>query len=76
MVHELVEPFDVWVRKLGHGTALFLFPGSMHANPSFLVRFYHTGELRVVEMTDLRVYGNPSHGEKLTPTTPDDWKAR
>ena len=66
-VHEILNPFDVEVRELGHGVALFLITGSVHSNPQFIVRFYHTGQLRTVDQNDLRVYGNPTAGESLKP---------
>ena len=68
-VHEILNPFDVEVRELGYGVALFLITGSIHSNPQFIVRFYHTGELRTVDQNDLRVYGNPTTGESLKPKT-------
>lgn len=70
-VHEILNPFDVEVRDLGYGVALFLITGSIHSNPQFIVRFYHTGELRTVDQNDLRVYGNPSAGESLKPKDND-----
>ncbi len=73
-IHEWQEPWDCYVRKLGHGLVKAMFSGSVSANPSFLVQFYHTGQLRVVDMVDLVAYGNPSAGESLTPPIPEDWK--
>ena len=70
-VHEILNPFDVEVRELGYGVALFLITGSIHSNPQFIVRFYHTGELRTVDQNDLRVYGNPTAGEYLKPKDND-----
>jgi hypothetical protein len=70
-VHEILNPFDVEVRELGYGVALFLITGSIHSNPQFNVRFYHTGELRTVDQNDLRVYGNPTAGESLKPKDND-----
>ena len=70
-VHEILNPFDVEVRELGHGVALFLITGSVHSNPQFIVRFYHTGQLRTVDQNDLRVYGNPTAGESLKPKDND-----
>jgi hypothetical protein len=67
-VHEILNPFDVET-PLGYGVALFLITGSVHSNPQFIVRFYHTGELRTVDQNDLRVYGNPTAGESLIPKT-------
>lgn len=66
-IHEILNPFDVEVRELGHGVALFMIAGSIHSNPQFIVRFYHTGEIRTVDQNDLRVYGNPTSGESLQP---------
>lgn len=66
-IHEILNPFDVEVRELGHGVALFMIAGSIHSNPQFIVRFYHTGELRTVDQNDLRVYGNPTAGESINP---------
>ena len=63
-IHEVTDQFDVET-PLGYGVVLFLFSGSIHSNPSFMVRLYDSGELRVVDMRDLRVYGNPTAGEKL-----------
>ena len=70
-VHEILNPFDVEVRELGYGVALFMITGSIHSNPQFIVRFYNTGELRTVDQNDLRVYGNPSAGESLKPKDND-----
>ena len=64
--HEVMDPFDVET-PLGYGVAIFLFMGSIHSNPSFMVKYYDTGELRVVDMRDCKAYGNPSAGEKLSP---------
>lgn len=65
-MHEIQNPFDVQT-PLGYGVALFVIAGSIHSNPQFIVRLYDTGILRVVDMIDLKVYGNPTTGEKLTP---------
>ena len=70
-VHEILNPFDVEVRELGYGVALFLITGSIHSNPQFIVRLYHTGERRTVDQNDLRVYGNPTAGESLKPKDHD-----
>lgn len=66
-VHEILNPFDVEVKELGYGVALFLITGSIHSNPQFIVRFYHTGIVRTVDQNDLVIYGNPTAGEKLKP---------
>ena len=70
-VHEILNPFDVEVRELGYGVALFIITGSIHSNHQFIVRFSHTGELRTVDQNDLRVYGNPTAGESLKPKDND-----
>jgi len=67
-IHEILNPFDVEVKELGYGVALFLIAGSIHSNPQFIVRFYHTGQLRTVDQNDIAVYGNPSTGENLKPS--------
>ena len=66
-IHEILNPFDVEVRELGYGVAMFIIAGSIHSNPQFIVKLYHTGELRTVDQNDLRLYGNPSAGESLKP---------
>jgi len=66
-IHEILNPFDVEVTSLGYGVALFMIAGSIHSNPQFIVRFYNTGILRTVDQNDIKVYGNPTTGEKLTP---------
>lgn len=67
-IHEILNPFDVEVRDLGYGIAMFIIAGSIHSNPQFIVKFYNTGELRTVDQNDIRVYGNPSAGENLKPS--------
>jgi hypothetical protein len=71
-IHEIVNPFDVEVKKLGHGVAIFMIAGSIHSNPQFIVRLYNTGEVRTVDQNDIQIYGNPTTGEPLVPaqTTP------
>lgn len=66
-IHEILNPFDVEVKELGYGVALFLIAGSIHSNPQFIVRFYKTGILRTVDQNDIQVYGNPTAGESLKP---------
>jgi len=66
-VHEILNPFDVEVKQLGYGVALFMIVGSIHSNPQFIIRFYNTGQLRTVDQNDISVYGNPTSGEKLIP---------
>jgi hypothetical protein len=58
-LHEFADPFDVFVRELGEGSARVMIWGSVNANPQFLVRLYGSGKVVVVDMTDLRVAGNP-----------------
>ena len=66
-IHEILNPFDVEVVELVYGVVLFMIAGSIHSNPQFVVRFYHTGELRTVDQNDIKVYGNPTTGESLIP---------
>lgn len=66
-IHEILNPFDVDT-PVGYGVALFMIAGSIHSNPQFIVRIYHTGELRTVDQNDVKVYGNPSTGENLKPS--------
>lgn len=75
-MHEIVNPFDVYVRKLGPGLALFLTAGSVHSNPQFIVRLYNSGSIRTVDQNDLILYGNPTAGEQLVPPIPDEWKTK
>jgi hypothetical protein len=70
-VHEILNPFDVEVKELGYGVALFMIVGSIHSNPQFIVRFYNTGLLRTVDQNDIQVYGNPTTGEPLSPIQDD-----
>ncbi len=71
-IHEILNPFDVEVRKLGHGVVLFMIAGSIHSNPQFIVRFYHSGDIRTVDQNDIKIYGNPTTGESLKPISTDD----
>ena len=73
-IHEIHNPFDVYVKELGHCLAMFLISGSVTSNPQFIVKIYHSGELRTVDQNDMRVYGNPSAGEKLVPEIPMEWE--
>jgi hypothetical protein len=65
-IHEIMNPFDVET-PLGYGVALFMIAGSIHSNPQFIVRVYNSGILRTVDQNDIKVYGNPTTGEKLNP---------
>ena len=73
-VHEIVNPFDAYVRKLGYCLVMFMITGSVTSNPQFIVRIYETGMIRTVDQNDLILYGNPTAGEDLVPPIPDDWK--
>lgn len=72
-IHEIQNPFDAYAKNLGHCLVMFLIAGSVTSNPQFIVRIYHTGELRTIDQNDLRLYGNPSAGESLVPEIPEDW---
>ena len=65
-IHEILNPFDVET-PLGHGVALFMIAGSIHSNPQFIVKLYHTGLLRTVDQNDIKVFGNPTAGESINP---------
>lgn len=71
---ELANPFDAYAKKLGYCLVMFMVAGSSTSNPQFVVKLYHTGDLRTVDQNDLKVYGNPAAGENLLPEIPDDWK--
>ena len=72
-MHEVLNPFDVHVRRLGPALVRMIFSGSTSSNPQYLVRLYSSGQHRVVDMVDLIEYGNPSAGEPLVPPIPDGW---
>jgi len=65
-IHEIMNPFDVDT-PIGYGVALFMISGSIHSNPQFVVRFYDTGIVRTIDQNDIKIYGNPTTGEKLKP---------
>lgn len=73
-IHEIQNPFDAYAKKLGYCLVMFLIAGSPTSNPQFIVKLYHTGDLRTVDQNDLKLYGNPAAGEVLEPSIPDDWK--
>lgn len=75
-IHEIHNPFDAYAKHLGECLVMFLITGSVTSNPQFIIRIYHTGLIRTVDQNDLIVYGNPTAGESLTPTIPDDWKPK
>jgi len=66
-IHEILNPFDVET-PLGYGVALFMIAGSVHSNPQFIVRIYHTGIVRTIDQNDIKIFGNPTTGESLIPT--------
>ena len=67
-IHEILNTFDVET-PLGYGVALFMIAGSVHSNPQFVVRLYNTGKVRTIDQNDIEIYGNPTTGEPLKPTT-------
>jgi hypothetical protein len=75
-IHEVHNPFDAYAKGLGHCLVMFMIAGSCTSNPQFVVRIYHTGELRTVDQNDLRLYGNPAAGESLIPEIPADWEVK
>jgi hypothetical protein len=68
-IREIENPFDVET-PLGYGVVLFMIAGSIHSNPQFIIKLYNTGEVRTVDQNDIKIYGNPTAGEKLTPCNP------
>jgi len=72
-IHEIHNPFDAYVKELGECLVLFLISGSVSSNPQFIVRIYHTGQIRTIDQNDLLMYGNPTAGESLVPDIPDEW---
>ncbi len=73
---EVANPFDVYAKKFGHSLVRFIITGSTSSNPQYIIRVYHTGEHRVVDMTEIREYGNPSAGESLIPQIPPEWEKK
>ncbi len=73
---EVNDPLDCYVRELGEASIRFIVWGSLNSNPQFLVRLYGSGEMRVADMTDVRVYGNPGDKRdgKLIPPIPYGWE--
>lgn len=65
-IHEILNPFDVQT-PLGHGVALFMIAGSIHSNPQFVVKLYHTGLIRTIDQNDIKLFGNPTAGESINP---------
>ncbi len=65
-IHEILNPFDVQT-PLGDGVAIFMIAGSIHSNPQFIVRIYHSGLVRTIDQNDIKIYGNPTTGEKINP---------
>jgi len=72
-IHEIHNPFDAYAKELGECLVLFMIAGSVTSNPQFIVRIYHTGQMRTVDQNDLIVYGNPTAGEVLVPELPTEW---
>ncbi len=75
-IHEVMDRFDGYAKNLGDCTIYFLFAGSSTCNPQFMVRLHGTGDMRMVDQNDVKVYGNPQTGEPLTPFIPEDWKLK
>ena len=73
--HELGEPLDCYVRKLGEGSIRLVMAGSVNANVGCWVRLYGSGQMRWVDQSDLIVYGNPGDPRdgRLCPQLPEGW---
>jgi hypothetical protein len=74
-IHEILNPFDVET-PLGYGVAIFMIAGSIHSNPQFIIRLYNTGEVRTLDQNDIKIYGNPTTGESLTPKEDKTFKQK
>jgi hypothetical protein len=44
-----------------------MISGSIHSNPQFIIRLYNSGDIRTIDQNDIKIYGNPTTGEPLTP---------
>lgn len=76
-IHELQNTFDAYAKGHGYCLVLFLIYNSNPlANPQFIIKVYHSGDIRTVDQNDLKVYGNPAAGEALIPEIPEDWKPK
>ena len=76
-IHEIEDKFDIEVRDLGQALAMFIFSGSVSSNPCFMVRLYKNGQLRIVDMADCLMYGNPGNSDDVfVPPIPDSWKKK
>ena len=71
-----MNPFDVYVKQLGHGVAMFMISGSITSNPQFMVKLYNSGDIRTVDQNDIKIYGNPTAGEALVPDIPESWQSK
>jgi hypothetical protein len=71
---ELANPFDVIAKAHGRCLVKYIIIGSTSSNPQYILRQYDTGFHRVVDMTEIAEYGNPSAGESLIPKTPEEWQ--
>lgn len=72
-IHELRNPLAVHTPH-GSGKALFIFDYSIDINSVWFVVLDESGEGKHYYSEDLRFYGNPMSGEKITPNIPDNWK--
>ncbi len=74
--HELSEPLDCYVRRLGEGFIRLVMAGSVNSNPGCWVRLYGSGQMRWVDQSDLITYGNPGdpRGGRLCPPIPEGWE--
>lgn len=72
VIHEFQDPPDAYVRKLGWGSVRLMALGSVNANPGFLVRLYGSGDVRWVDMLDLKFAHNPGD-ERDDITIPEGW---
>lgn len=73
---EISNPFDVYAKGHGYSLVKFLIAGSSSSNPQYIIKVYHTGIHAVVDMKDIREYGNPAAGESLEPIIPGEWVSK
>jgi hypothetical protein len=72
---ELNNPFDAYARGLGYCMVMIVIAPSSLSNPQFIVRVYGSGDIRVVDQNDLKVYGVPFI-DGLHPDIPEEWKSK
>lgn len=72
---ELSNPLDGFAKHLGYCMAMYLIMPSSLSNPQFIVRIYGSGDVRVVDQNDIKLYGNPFI-DGLNPPIPEEWQPK